>query len=167
VKSGGTLLTSVGELSIHGVDTVERHEITESEAKAAGFGTLEALFADLAQRATGDVYQIRLSFLGPDPRITLRGDVPDGFEVQQILTVLSDYDAGATEDWTRSVLVIINEQPATRAASLAVTLNMDRAGFKRRVRRLKKLGLTESLAVGYRLSPRGVAVLDGLHTKEA
>ena len=34
--------------------------------------------------------------------------------------------------------------------------------FKRRVRQLKELGLTESLEVGYRLSPRGRAVLDRL-----
>jgi hypothetical protein len=32
--------------------------------------------------------------------------------------------------------------------------------FKRRVRQLKELGLTESLEVGYRLSPRGRAVLE-------
>jgi hypothetical protein len=31
--------------------------------------------------------------------------------------------------------------------------------FKRRVRRLKELGLTESLPVGYRLSPRGRSFL--------
>jgi hypothetical protein len=34
--------------------------------------------------------------------------------------------------------------------------------FKRRVRQLKELGLTESLDVGYRLSPRGRSVLDRL-----
>jgi hypothetical protein len=33
------------------------------------------------------------------------------------------------------------------------------APFKRRVRQLKELGLTESLEVGYRLSPRGRTVL--------
>ena len=33
---------------------------------------------------------------------------------------------------------------------------------KRRVRQLKELGLTESLDVGYRLSPRGAAVLPTL-----
>jgi hypothetical protein len=34
---------------------------------------------------------------------------------------------------------------------------METALFKRRVRVLKELGLTESLDVGYRLSPRGEA----------
>jgi hypothetical protein len=39
---------------------------------------------------------------------------------------------------------------------------MERKDFKARVRKLKMLGLTESLAIGYRLSPRGVAVLEAL-----
>ena len=34
--------------------------------------------------------------------------------------------------------------------------------FKRRVRQLKELGLTESLDVGYRISPRGRVVLESL-----
>ena len=34
--------------------------------------------------------------------------------------------------------------------------------FKTDVRKLKELGLTESLEVGYRLSPRGEAVLRAL-----
>lgn len=36
---------------------------------------------------------------------------------------------------------------------------MDRAQLKANVRKLKGLGLTESLTVGYRLSPRGDTVL--------
>jgi hypothetical protein len=38
--------------------------------------------------------------------------------------------------------------------------------FKRDVRKLKELGLTESLLVGYRLSPRGRALLAGLGAAE-
>lgn len=38
-------------------------------------------------------------------------------------------------------------------------LGQERTPFKRRVRRLKELGLTESLRVGYRLSPRALAYL--------
>ena len=36
---------------------------------------------------------------------------------------------------------------------------MERADFKLNIRKLKALGLTISLEVGYRLSPRGVALL--------
>ena len=42
---------------------------------------------------------------------------------------------------------------------LAETLGWDRPEFKLQVRRLKALGLTISLDVGYRLSPRGEAYL--------
>jgi hypothetical protein len=45
---------------------------------------------------------------------------------------------------------------------LARQVNSDVPPFKRRVRQLKELGLTESLEVGHRLSPRGCAVLECL-----
>jgi ribosomal protein S19E (S16A) len=38
----------------------------------------------------------------------------------------------------------------------------ERHPFKTDVRKLKELGLTESLEVGYRLSPRGQALLERL-----
>ena len=38
---------------------------------------------------------------------------------------------------------------------------MEKLKFKQDVRRLKELGLTESLDIGYQLSPRGEAVLEG------
>ena len=49
-----------------------------------------------------------------------------------------------------------------RAAALAEVVGVDKAAFKVNVRKLKSLGLTESLRVGYRLSPRGEAVLGRL-----
>ena len=48
---------------------------------------------------------------------------------------------------------------AVRAADLAASLGRDTAPFKLDVRKLKALGLTISLEVGYRLSARGEAVL--------
>jgi predicted transcriptional regulator len=55
------------------------------------------------------------------------------------------------------VLGLIAERPATRAPDLAASLGRETAPFKADVRKLKELGLTESLEVGYRLSPRGRA----------
>jgi hypothetical protein len=69
--------------------------------------------------------------------------------------------AAAAGPWTRRTLAVIAEQPATRAPDLAARLGRQTAPFKRDVRKLKELGLTESLEVGYRLSPRGRAWLDG------
>jgi hypothetical protein len=61
------------------------------------------------------------------------------------------------------VLELIRDHPATRAADLAASLGRDTRPFKTDVRKLKELGLTESLEVGYRLSPRGRALLEGLY----
>jgi Mn-dependent DtxR family transcriptional regulator len=61
--------------------------------------------------------------------------------------------------WTRSTLDLIAERPETRAGDLAEQLGQERLPFKANVRKLKALGLTESLEVGYRLSPRGRAYL--------
>jgi hypothetical protein len=46
-----------------------------------------------------------------------------------------------------------------RAPDLAAQLGREKRPFKADVRKLKELGLTESLDVGYRLSPRGKAFL--------
>ena len=49
---------------------------------------------------------------------------------------------------------------ASGACDIALALGVEKLKFKSNVRRLKALGLTESLEVGYRLSPRGQAWLD-------
>ncbi len=53
---------------------------------------------------------------------------------------------------------VIARRPGVRAGDLAAEVDMDKARFKGHVRKLKGLGLTESLEVGYRLSSRGEAV---------
>ncbi len=58
------------------------------------------------------------------------------------------------------MLRLIGDQPGTRAPELAAHFGRDTAAFKTDVRKLKALGLTESLEVGYRLSPRGRTLLD-------
>jgi hypothetical protein len=60
--------------------------------------------------------------------------------------------------WTETALALIAEHEGVRAGDLAEWAGMDRARFKSNVRKLKGLGLTESLEIGYRLSPRGAAV---------
>jgi hypothetical protein len=61
--------------------------------------------------------------------------------------------------WTRATLELIEARPAVRAGDLAESVGRERAPFKLDVRKLKALGLTISLDVGYRLSPRGSAYL--------
>jgi hypothetical protein len=56
------------------------------------------------------------------------------------------------------VLKLIADRPEVRAPDLAASLGLETLVFKRDVRKLKALGLTESLTVGYRISPRGQRV---------
>ncbi len=68
--------------------------------------------------------------------------------------------ASSAGPWTRQTLAIIDRSPGVRAPDLAAELGRDTPSFKRDVRKLKELGMTESLDIGYRLSPRGEAVVD-------
>jgi hypothetical protein len=68
-------------------------------------------------------------------------------------------DQHAAEPWTRKVLLAIANSPGERAADLAATLGYEKMWFKTHVRKLKTPGLTESLEIGYRITPRGRKVL--------
>ena len=56
-------------------------------------------------------------------------------------------------------LALIASRPEVRAEDLAAMVGREKPPFKLDVRKLKNLGLTESLRVGYRLSPRGRSYL--------
>ncbi len=156
VKAGGTLVTPVGQLRILAVDPVGLEDIGEVDARAAGWDDLGALRAELTRRSAGEVYRIAFELAGPDPRIALRQEVPEGDELQALVARVRRWA------WAEDALRLISERPAVRAADLAGRMSMGTSRFKANVRRLKGLGLTESLEIGYRLSPRGEAVLKGL-----
>jgi hypothetical protein len=67
-----------------------------------------------------------------------------------------------TGPWTLATLRAIASRPAVLAAKLARSLGRPRDEFKRDVRKLKNLGLTLSLEIGYRLTPKGEALLASL-----
>jgi hypothetical protein len=166
VKSGGTLLTQIGVLAIEDVAVVLRRKITSTDARSAGFPTLQALLAALDAVEVGDIYRVRLSYLGADPRVALRNEQPDDVELDRILGRLEAFDARSPQGpWTETTLRVIAARPQELAAHLATEVGMERAHFKTRVRKLKALGLTESLDIGYRLSPRGEAVLGRLASR--
>ena len=89
--------------------------------------------------------------------------VLDGDELSAITERLARMDARAGHGpWTRSALEAIAAEPGRRAADLAALQGRETAKFKADVRKLKALGLTISLEVGYELSPRGRVVLQVL-----
>ena len=93
-----------------------------------------------------------------DPRAALADDTD--LDVDALSARLARMDRTArTGPWTQATLEAIEASPGRRAADLAAALGRERDGWKRDVRRLKELGLTLSLEVGYRLSARGAAYL--------
>jgi hypothetical protein len=155
VRKNTRLRTSVGLVEIVSITPASIDAITAEDALRAGFSTREEL-VNLLRSKRGRTFRIELRFAGEDPRIALRRQsslTPDDLEELQIRLDRTDVRSG--EPWTRATLQLIAQQPGVRAADLAARLGSETRPFKARVRRLKELGLTESLEVGYRLSPRG------------
>jgi hypothetical protein len=158
VRAGGTQLTPLGQLAIAAVDVVTLGRITEQEARRAGHPSLAALLTELRQRPSGRIYRIEFGALGADPRLALRDTLPvDDDERARLRQRLARLDARGP--WTERALRLIAARPAVRAGDLCGEFGLAREDFKRNVRKLKNLGLTESLEVGYRLSPRGAELL--------
>ncbi len=158
VKAGGTLKTAVGVLAIDSIDQVTMSSITAADVDKAGFQDRAALLAELKNR-DGSVYRIALRYVGDDPRIALRKQAwITAAERTEIRAVLDRYDKRSNlGPWTDRVLRCLTKHPGVLAGDLASKLGYEKAWFKNNVRKLKALGLTESLEVGYRLSPRGQA----------
>lgn len=161
-KAGGTQRTQAGTIRIDDVAEHPRgYRVTAAQAKAAGYPDVAAAMAELSRRPAGHVYAIAVSFLAPDERPGLAAD--DALTPADRATIaarLARWDAAsATGPWTRRYLSLIAGNEAVRAPDLALVMGLETAVFKRRVRQLKGLGLTISLDVGYRISPRGKAFL--------
>ena len=160
VKADGRLRTRVGVLAIEAVDVVREEKITRADAKRAGYADREELLAELNARGEGSLYRIALHYAGADPRLELRQQ--DGLSDDEIADVrdrLARMDArGKQGPWTATTLKLIAEHPGKLAADLAESIGMEKKPFKANVQKLKEMGLTESLKVGYRLSPRGEVV---------
>ncbi|MCU0733555.1 MAG: hypothetical protein MUE84_18485, partial [Hyphomonas sp.] len=156
MKSGGRLRTAVGELAIGVVETTTPEEITETEARAAGFADRAEALTELSA-GKGQLYRITFRLDREDPRRRLAlCDNLDAEAIASIRAALRDLDRrGSGSKWTDTYLRLLATRAGVAAADLAGIADTERGLLKRRMRQLKELGLTESLDVGYRLSPRG------------
>ena len=163
VRTGGTLMLPIGQIQIVDVRQIDDDDITDAEATRAGYASAAELRAHLSGRTEGTLYRVELGALGADPRIALREHASLGLkEFEALRAKLAKLDANAPGgSWTRRFLELIRDKPAVRAGDLCEAVAMERLHFKAYVRKLKALGLTESLEVGYRLSPRGESFLSG------
>ncbi|WP_344302759.1 hypothetical protein [Nocardioides bigeumensis] len=161
VVVGTQMRTMVGLIEVTSVEQVDVADLTEHDALRAGYLTLASLLSALEQKADKPAYRVGLRYAGEDPRVALRSVVPDRDELATIQARLDRLDRAAKSGpWTRATLDLVDRHPEVRAPDLAKKVGRETAEFKTDVRKLKELGLTESLAIGYRLSPRGEAVVD-------
>src|SRR6478735_2224703 len=149
VVVGTRMRTAVGVIEVTSLEQVTVSSLRADDARRAGAASLAALRQALSARSEDPAWRIGLAYAGPDPREALRSTVPDSDEIASINARLDRLDASSSYGaWTRQTL------------DLAEQVGRETQEFKKDVRKLKELGLTESLAIGYLLSPRGEAVVD-------
>lgn len=149
-------------IEVDSVTVVDPAAISDADARRAGFPSATTLVADLPGEPQLPVFRIGFHRVDePDPREVLAADdrlPPEA--VAELDRRLARMDrTSRTGPWTAATLAAIAQHPGTRAPDLAAAQGRETLPFKADVRKLKNLGLTESLEVGYRLSPRGTAYL--------
>jgi hypothetical protein len=161
----------IGVLEVDRIDRVSVRDITEKDAKRSGFDSREELIAyirsarDAELEDESPLYRIELHHGGDGDRVELALEAnlrPD--DVAEIAAKLARMDAKAP--WTKRTLALIDAHPRVAASQLAAKLERETLPFKADVRKLKKLGLTQSFEVGYEISPRGRAYLDARARKK-
>jgi hypothetical protein len=164
-RAGGRYRVGGMLLEVDAVSRVAVSTLSEDDAHAAGEPDLAALCRRLGDPAPQTlVWRVDLHHVGPDDRIALRAaDALSRDDLDRLQARLDRLDAaGAGGPWTRDLLRLIAARPGVVSTELAAERGQERQAFKVDVRKLKNLGLTESLPVGYRISPRGQALLDAL-----
>jgi hypothetical protein len=152
----------IGVLEVESIQLVPIRSITAQDAKRAGFESRETLVAYLAELGPCDdateVYRVALHHGGDGDRVELAlEDTLSADDVATITAKLARMDRD--EAWTKKTLAIIGKHPRVAASKLAAKLGRETLPVKTDVRKLKKLGLTQSFEVGYEISPRGRAYL--------
>ncbi|HEY0692671.1 MAG TPA: hypothetical protein VGD71_26985 [Kribbella sp.] len=167
VVAGRIYRTNAGRIEIDSVSQVNPDLIADNDADviAADRGNAKDVRRRLRGNEEWPTFLIKFHLVeGPDPREELAAsDDLSAAELEDLRGRLSRLDELSRHGaWTTETLRLIQAKPGTRAGDLAAEFGRDMAGFKLDVRKLKNLGLTYSLEVGYKLSPRGGAYLSSL-----
>ncbi|WP_308799602.1 ASCH domain-containing protein [Agromyces silvae] len=158
VKSGSEFRTVAGRVRVETIEPVSAAELTDADARRAGYASLDDLTATFSGGASDPVFRIGLSWVAADARDALAADANlTAEDVASIDALLDRLDARTP--WARSTLARIRREPGITAGALAGGLPVGKESLKRRIRSLKEHGLTRSLRVGYELSERGHAYL--------
>lgn len=168
VVAGHRYRTGLDLVEAAAVDIVAAGDIDAGQAHAAGYATIEDLLAGLRGSPALPLYRVRFRLLTePDPREVLAASSSlTEDEIVEVAARLARMDKVSKRGpWTAAVLDQIAGRPGVSSALIAEDMGWVRADLKLHVRRLKELGLTISLEMGYRLSPRGAAYLAAARAK--
>jgi hypothetical protein len=164
VRAGGRYRCHpIGVLEVDRLDQVVVKDITAGDARRAGFASRELLVDYLAELGpldgTTPLYRVELHHGGDGDRVEIALD--DNVSDEQAAELQKKLDRlDRDRAWTRETLAIIKKHPRVAASKLAAKLGRETLPFKVDVRKLKRLGLTQSFEVGYEISPRGQAFLE-------
>ncbi len=165
VKAGGRYrVHPIGVVEVERVEQVPLSAITDDDARAGGFASRDELLAFMAPVAkkkltpSTKVFRVELKYGGDGDRVTIALETNlSADDVADLEKRLERMDRDGP--WTRDVLALIGKHPRVAASQLAAKVGRETLPFKVDVRKLKKLGLTQSFEVGYEVSPRGVQFL--------
>ena len=167
VKVGGHYALGAGAIVVDEIHETRLDDITAVLARRCGFPSLVDLLKTAKHGPGERVFVIDFHYEGkagarPKPETA----AVSAEELAELVQRLEAMDARSKIGaWTVATLRAIEARPGVLAGKLARSLGRPRDEFKRDVRKLKTLGLTFSLEIGYRLTPKGEALLTSLSSR--
>ncbi len=142
-----------GAVKVTGVRPMRLSDIEPDDLRRSGFDSVAAVaeFLRLPQSATVTRVEFELT---EEPA----AKPPPELSAEVVVTRLQATDRRSAAPWTANVIALIRAHPATRAGDLAPEMGWETPVFKANVRKLKALGLTQSLETGDRLTDLGEPV---------
>lgn len=161
VKVGGQYNVGPCRIEVDSIELVPFGSLTKSDVRQCGHGSVDELRRLVAHAgAVSDetiVYRIEFHLVGN--KTERRVVKPTTAAVYEVSAKLDAMDGrSALGPWTREVLGLIGTNPGMVSTDLAAMVGRDRMQFKADVRKLKALGLTDSLETGYQLTELGRAI---------
>jgi len=167
VKAGGRYALGAGAVVVDKIYETSLDDITPALARRSGFASLADLLKTAKHGYGERVFVIDFHYDGKaGARPTPKTGTVSAEELAELVQRLEAMDGRSKIGaWTLATLRAIEARPGVLAAKLARSLGRPRDEFKRDVRKLKTLGLTFSLEIGYRLTPKGEALLASLSNR--
>jgi hypothetical protein len=163
VKVGGRYGLGRGAIVVDKIRETRLDDVTPALARRCGFESLVDLLK-VAKHGPGErVFVIDFHY---EAEAGARPPAPGAVSAEELAQLVRRLEAmdrrSRVGPWTLATLRTIGARPGVLAATLARSLGRPRDELKRNVRKLKNLGLTSSLEIGYRLTPKGEALLGSI-----